>query len=509
MKNSGKVYLIGAGPGDPGLITVKAKRLLSTCDAVVYDHLLPLELVVTLPKRIERYFVGKSTARHFLPQEDINTLLVDLAQQGKRVVRLKGGDPFVFGRGGEEALYLRKKGIPFEVVPGITAGVGVAAYAGIPVTHRKKSVFTIMLTAHEAVDKAESQVPWDWLGRTENGTIIGYMGVKQLSHTVERLISHGMNPETPAALVEKGTTGVQKSITGTLKRLAELASEAHISPPALFIIGEVVPLADKLHWYGNGILSGKKTMVTRPADQAGEMYAMLREAGAEVLPLPTITTEPCKDEAGWKEFPVFINKGANCWLVFTSENGVRYFVSQLFDRGYDYRVLGHFNIAAMGSGTDRALQYHHLKADFIPSSYTSDVLSKELADHIEGTQAYVIRVRGNLGDERVEKALAGAGANVVPLQVYDTQTAEWDAGMRVHFDENKPDIITFTSGSTVTGLVEILGKEKAVEAAGNAVVASIGPMTTRIAKEQGLPVTLEAKTHSVPGLVEAIIKYFS
>ena len=512
MTHEGKVYLVGAGPGDPGLITVRAAQLLRTCDAVVYDRLVPLELVVALPSFIERYFVGKSSDGHSLPQEEINALLVDLAQKGLKVVRLKGGDPFVFGRGGEEALYLKERGIPFEVVPGVTAGVAASAYAGIPVTHRKKSVFTIFLTAHEAADKDEPQIPWDWLGKVKNGSIVGYMGVNQLSSTVQALISAGLSPDTPAALVEKGTTGVQKNVVAVLKDLPELAREKEISPPALFIVGEVVTLADDLTWFGGKILAGKTALVTRPADQAGEMYAMLRGYGAEILPLPTIATSENFDAAGWDALNSIFQQSHpaddKCWLVFTSENGVRYFIHQLLKQNHDFRVLGGFSIAAVGSGTARALNKYGLKADFMPSKATTAALAAELSRHLSGSEAQVIRIRGNLGDDRVEKALQSVGAKVIPLRVYDTFTAKWDAGMWAALDEHTPDIITFTSGSTVTGFVEILGKERAKQLADNALVASIGPLTTQIATEAGIKVNIEAETHSIPELVNAIVGYY-
>ena len=512
MATNGKVFLVGAGPGDPGLVTEKAARLLRSCDAVVYDRLVPLELVVALPSRIERHFVGKSSKGHSLPQDQINTLLVDLARKGSNVVRLKGGDPFVFGRGGEEALYLKERGIPFEVVPGVTAGVAVSAYAGIPVTHRKKSVFTIFLTAHEAEDKNESQIPWDWLGKVRNGSIVGYMGVKQLPRTVEALIASGLSSDTPAALIERGTTGIQKRIVAVLKDLPGLARENKISPPALFIVGEIVTLADDLSWFGVGVLAGKIVMVTRPADQAEEMYAMLRGYGAEILPLPTIATSENRDDPGWDALNSIFRQSRlpddKKWLVFTSENGVRYFIWQLLSQNHDFRALGGFSIAAVGRGTARALDKYGLKADFIPSKATTAALATELSEHLSGSKAKVIRIRGNLGDDRVEKTLQSVGAHVTPLAVYETHRAEWDAGMWAALEEETPDLITFTSGSTVSGLVEILGREQAKRLTDKALVASIGPMTTQIATDAGIEVDLEAETYSVPGLVDAIVRHY-
>lgn len=519
MAAKGKVYLVGAGPGDPGLITVKGAQILKECDAVVYDRLVPLELVVALPPGIERHYVGKSSGQYSLPQNDINSLLERLAGKGLTVVRLKGGDPFIFGRGGEEAYYLKQKGIPYEVIPGVTAGIAAPAYAGIPLTHRGRSVLTIFLTAHEAIDKDEPQVPWEWLGKASNGSIVGYMGVKQLPQTVDNLIRAGMPPETPAALIQRGTTGVQKTATGTLRELPALAERETIRPPALFIIGETVELAGDLAWFGAGILSSKRIWVTRPADQAAEMYHLLRVHGAEVLPLPTIATTnhilPI-DEQCWTDLITVLNtsreaagEGIHRWLVFTSENGVRYFLRQLLDRGYDLRSIGDFSIAAVGSGTGMALSRQGLKADFIPSRATTAALVEELSQRIRGQQNFVLRIRGNMGDDSVEGALRSAGAEVIPLQVYSTATAEWDAGMWAHLDDNPPDVITFTSGSTVTGFIQILSADRARETAADAVVASIGPMTTRIAREAGIEVTIEADEHSIQGLVEAAVKHFS
>lgn len=516
MAAEGKVYLVGAGPGDPGLLTVSAARLLKECDAVVYDRLAPLELVVALPSRIERYYVGKSSERRTLSQEEINGLLVALAQRGLNVVRLKGGDPFMFGRGGEEALYLRKMQIPYEVIPGITAGLAAPAYAGIPVTHRNKSVFAVFLTAHEAGDKEKIQMPWEWLGKARNGTIIGYMGVKQLSQATKMLLAGGMSPGTPAALIERGTTGAQRSIFGTLSDLPRLAEEANISPPALFVIGDVVTLGKDLGWFEGNVLCGKRVMVTRPADQAQELYSLLRSHGAEILPLPTITTAEYDDLRAWDQITSLFTRevtrdesNSDQWLAFTSENGVRYFTAQLAKHGFDHRSLGKFNIAAVGSGTDSALRRKGLRADFIPSRATTSALGEELSRLLVGRDALVIRIRGNLADDRVEKALESAGAGVIPLYVYRTYTAPWDAGMWTLLDDNPPDVIAFTSGSTVTGFTEILGEARAREVANRALVASIGPMTTQIAAKHGIKVNVEAETHSVPGLIEAIVKSVS
>ena len=501
---TGKVYLVGAGPGDPGLITENGRRALEKCDAIVYDHLASLELVVPLGRRVERYYVGKSAGQHTLQQDQIEELLVKLAQEGKTVVRLKGGDPYVFGRGGEEAITLRKNGIPFEIVPGITAGIAGPAYAGIPVTHRKKAVFTIFLTAHEAGDKSASQIPWKLLGGAEHGTIVGYMGVKTLPETVKRLTAEGMSPDTPAALIEKGTTGVQRTIKGTLATIAELAVRENIQPPALFVIGKVVNLRDEIGETGDLPLKGKTIMITRPGDQAGEMYRELRGMGAEILPLPSIATEAAVDFNGWEKFWQ-IDKG---WLVFTSENGVRYFFDYYFRADYDIRSIASFKIAAVGSGTEKALKHYGITADFLPKKYTVNDLAEELGLNYDFADISVIRVRGNLGDDTAERILREAGAKVLPLEVYRTYTPEWDEGMRSVFRKAKIDAVTYTSGSTVKRLKEILGDEEFAGFIAKVPAISIGPMTSKAVRDNGGSVAVEAKVHSIEGVMEAIKECF-
>jgi uroporphyrinogen III methyltransferase/synthase len=508
--HTGKVYLVGAGPGDPGLITVRGRQLLGQCDAVVYDRLIPLELVVTLPASVERHYVGKIAGRHALEQSQINELLARLAQEGRTVVRLKGGDPLVFGRGSEEAAYLKERGIPYELVPGVTAGLAASACTGIPVTHRGKSVYVVMITAHEAGEKQELQVPWDWLAQSRNGTLVGYMGVTQLPQVTQRLMEGGMDPGTPAAMIERGATARQRIVTGTLADLPRRVQDAGITPPALFIIGEVVSFHADLDWIRPGPLWGKKVMVTRPADQAGEMYGLLRELGAYVMPFPTIATREHEDLQGWEELAPFFEAPEaprSGWLVCTSENGVRYFLRQFLKR-YDYRALAGFRIAAVGAGTSRELARCGLRADFLPSQATTAALAKELAPRAAQTAATVIRVRGNLGDDRVESALESAGAKVHVLQVYATSTAPWDEGLRTHLDRNAPDVVTFTSGSSCTGLIEILGANRARELTAAALVASIGPSTSQVIRAAGLKVDLEAQIHSVPGLVAALAEHF-
>jgi len=497
----GTVYLTGAGPGDPGLITEKALTALKKCHAVVYDHLVSLELIVTLPKTVERYYVGKSAGKHTLKQEEINQLLVDLAKLGKTVVRLKGGDPYVFGRGGEEAMFLRENGVPFEIIPGITAGIAVPAYAGVPVTFRNLSSYVILLTAHEAADKEQSDLPWELLSRADKGTIVGYMGVKTLPVLMQNLIDKGLDPETPVMVVEKGSLGTQKSVTGTVAAISDLELQANIQPPALFVIGKVAQLQDKLLLLRDLPLRGKTIMVTRPADQAQDTYRRLRELGAEVLPLPVITTEPSVDYPGWEKF-WGIEGG---WLVFTSENGVRYFFRHYFTAGCDLRTLAKFRIAAVGSGTEKMLNAYGLAADFLPKKFTVKDLAEELCLNHTLSGIEVIRIRGNLGDETAENVFRVAGAKVLQLVVYRTDTAKWDEGMFAAFRDAQIDFVTFTSSSTVLKLKEILGETEFDRFIRQIPAISIGPMTSQTIYQCGGIIAAEAKIHTIEGMLEALL----
>ena len=501
----GKIYLIGAGPGDPGLITVKAKNALNSCDVVVYDHLVSMELIVTLPSHVQRIYAGKSAGKHHLPQDEINGLLLKLASEGKTVARLKGGDPFVFGRGGEEALFLREHGVKVEIIPGLTAGTAALSGAGIPLTHRNLSSYAILLTAHEAMDKEQSDLPFKLLIQTEKGTIVGYMGVKTLPVITEKLLTGGMDGETPAAVIERGTLRTQRVIVGTLYDIAEKASQASVSPPALFVIGDVVKLRNKIVQTDDKPLAGKTIMVTRPAHQGVDMYRRLRELGAEPLALPTINVDIHFAERAWSVFKV-IDEGI---LVFTSENGVNCFFRCMMNAGLDRRRLGRFAIAAVGHGTGKALMEHGISADFIPSKFTVQTLAEELLDKFDWEGTNVVRVRGSLGEPIIENTLKEAGANVLPLQVYTTTTAVWDEGMFAAYREAKIDAVTFTSGSTITGLREILGEDEFQRFLASTPAISIGPMTSEVLRGYGGEPAVEAEVHSIEGVVEALFSHFN
>lgn len=505
MAESGIVYLIGAGPGSPDLITVRGLELLSRADAVVYDNLIPAELIVRLPEAVEKIYVGKQADRHTLPQDQINELLVRLAGEGKTVARLKGADPLVFGRGGEEADYLKENDIPFEIVPGITAAGGATAYSGIPCTDRRLAAWALLATGHKAADEQLPTVPWEWVAQAKNGTLIIYMGVGQVRSIVSSLMEGGLEADTPAAIVERATLPTQRVYTGVLSKLPDIVEDESIHPPALFIVGKTVTLRDRIEWFGRRPLHGKRIMVLRPADQAMTVYASLRELGAEVLPYPTIATRPSMDQSAWQSVREI--DAAERWMVFTSENGVRYFMAQFPRIVGDLRALAQYHIAAVGVGTARALAQYGLQPDFVPDKATVAELGRQLADKHKMAGAQVIRIEGNLSDETIPNTLQEAGADVFRLRVYETYHPVWADGLTERLLTHRPDIIMFTSGSTVDGLFGILSDDDIKLLTRDAALASIGPSTSNRIRSKGLKVAIEAKEHSLPGMIDEIMAY--
>jgi uroporphyrinogen III methyltransferase/synthase len=506
---TGMVTLIGAGPGDPGLITVKGLKALHECDVVVYDNLIPDELIVSLPGRIERQYVGKKAGHHSLSQDRINQLMVDLVRSGKKVARLKGGDPFVFGRGGEEARYLKVHGVRYEVIPGVTAGVAGLGYGGIPCTDRTEASSVTFVTGHRALDKEQPTVSWNWLAGLTGGTLVIYMGVGEIEIIVGRLISSGMSPQTPSAVIERATLPTQRVVTSTLLSLPQTVKSNDVKPPALVVIGEVVNLRSLVDWFDGKPLVGLRVMVTRPADQAGQLYASLRDLGAEPMSYPTIATRENIDQKAWTEIKdATADNGVNRWLVFTSENGVRYFLRQVREQVGDIRWLGNFKIAAIGSGTERALKRFSLKADFMPSVATVAELAHQMAAELCLTASQVIRVQGNLSDETVTNVLTKAGASVTGLTVYETYTPAWPDEFKEKLLESPPDVIMFSSGSTASGLCEHLSKKELAQVSNKATIVTIGPMTSKVVESSGMKVTLETKEHSIPAMIEALLEYY-
>ncbi len=506
-EKQGKVYLIGAGPGHPELITVRGQRLLQECDAVVYDYLLADELIVLLPESVARHYVGKRAGQHTLPQDEINALLVTLAAGGKNVARLKGGDPFVFGRGGEEAQYLKDNGIAFEIVPGVTAGVAAPAFCGIPGTDRRRAPYIIFATGHEASDKDTANLNWQQLAAAHDGTLVIYMGVKQVAANITRLISGGWAPETPAAIIRRGTYADQQSWLGTLESLPQLVAEHQIKPPVLFVIGKVVELQPELEWFKGLPLLGKRIMVTRPAAQAEPLYRQLRDLGAEVLTYPTIKISEKNDTQGWIGFSSIA--APHRWLVFTSANGVRFFLKQFVERYGDIRKLSEFRIAAIGSGSERALHEYNLRADFIPSEATVATLTAEFVGEQQLDNTAVVRVRGDLADKAFEEGMARMQVHCVPLTLYRTESVSWSEGLKEKLLENRPDAAIFSSSSTVAGLRHNLAQDEIKRSMKDCAIISIGPVTSDALRDTELPITAEARVHTVPGLVETLLKHFA
>jgi len=510
MKSSqkpGKVYLIGTGPGDPDLITVRGLKLAHKCEVVLYDSLIPDEIIVTLPQTVERVFVGKRGGKPSMSQDEINELILKFAEEGKSVARLKGADPLIFGRGAEEACFLHKHGIEFEIVPGITAGIAASAYAGVPCTERHLASTLIFVTGHKAQDKNSSSVDWKWLAEAHKSTIVIYMGVSQIGIITSRLIEHGMSPDTPAAVIERGTTSTQRVFESSLKDLTDTVDANNVTAPSLFVIGEVVKLREHLEWFKGKPLLGKRIMVTRPSHQAVETYQQLRDLGAEVLPYPTISITAVENDSGWDMFERL--RGGEKWLVFTSENGVEFFLQQFLERGHDIRWLGGFKVAAVGTGTSRALQRHHIKPDFVPGEATVAAFAGEFAEALNLKDTSVVRVRGNLADQTFEKTAEDAGADVIPVEVYKTEYNIWPTGLKNKLLEYPPDAVMFTSGSTVEGLFENLNESEIEQLLGSAALFSIGPSTTAKLSAHGLKIARECGIHNIAEIVNSILDYFS
>ncbi len=500
--DAGKVYLVGAGPGDPGLITVKGQKLLESCDVVVYDNLIPDELIVTLPAKIEKHYVGKRGGKTCISQDEINELLLRLARDGKKVVRLKGSDPIIFGRGGEEARYLKEHDIPFEIIPGVTAAVAASAYAGIPLTDREKASFVIFATGHKAKDKEISSVPWRQIAGLPGGTLAIYMGVSEIANITKELLDGGMDASTPAAIIERGTYPTSRTVISTLGKLSDDAVQNNIKSPAVIFIGRTIEFNKSMEWMATRPLLGKRVMVTRPGHQATPMYDLLRSYGAEVLPYPTIAIKEIIDESGWKQLQECTSEKK--WLLFTSENGVEFFLKQYLERHKDIRTLSQYKIARMGFGTLRALQKHRLGEDYAPEKSSSLALAEGLAAQPGIKDSTVVRVTGAMDVDPVAKILETAGAEVIPLIVYKATFSYWpDEAKEKHF-EYPPDYIVFTSGRSVDGFMVNLDKLELGRLLDTAKIVSIGRTTSKVIESYGLKVDYEAKFPSIESVVDEL-----
>lgn len=503
--SSGKVYIIGAGPGDRDLITVKGLKKLKEAEVIIYDYLANLELLEECAPGSERLYVGKMGGNHAKSQDEINTLLVTKAREGKIVARLKGGDPFVFGRGGEEALELASRGIRFEIIPGITAAVAAAAYAGIPLTHRGLASTAALVTGHEDPGKAESDMDWQALG-AGSGTLAFYMGVKNLSAIAGQLMKHGRKADTPVALIRWGTLNCQETLTGTLEDISERAREARFAPPAILLVGDVVTLRERLRWFDTRPLFGRRIVVTRSRAQASDLSSSLRDLGAQVSELPTIDIEPVEDFTALDR--AFRGLSSFSWIVFTSVNSVQIFFSRLLAAGLDSRALGGVRIAAVGPVT-ASIERFGLVPDLVPERFTSEETLKvfrALKDDYRGEK--ILFPGSEIARDLLPAGLEAMGAEVVRIPVYRNLVPEY-SGDTLDKILAEADLVTFTSSSTVTNLASILREHGREEYLKRIRGASIGPVTSGTAKQLGIAVTLEAGTQTIRGLVEAIENYLT
>jgi len=500
MPNS-LVYLVGAGPGGLGLVTLKAKEVIASADVIVYDRLIPEGALSWARPDAELIYVGKLPDRHTLKQEEINRLLVEKAREGKVVCRLKGGDPFVFGRGGEEALALVEAGLPFEVVPGVTAGVGGPAYAGFPVTHRGLATSVAFVTGHEDPTKDESAVNWVGLA-TGVDTLVFYMGIGNLPLIVGKLIEHGRPANTPAAVIARATTAAQRVATGPLSDIARLAEDAAIQPPALLVVGEVVRLREHLQWFENRPLSGWRVLVTRTREQAGVLSESLAALGAVPIEVPLIETQALDSyetlDGALRRMPGFD------WLVFTSANGVAAVLARLRALGMDVRDLKGPRVAAIGPGTAQPLEAVGVRVDLLPPRFVAESLAEALqAQGLQGKR--VLLARAEEARDVLPEALTSAGAEVTVAPCYRTVPAA-GAGekLRELLTEGQIDVLTFASSSAVTAFAASLGGAGLGELLADVTVACIGPVTARTAEELGLAVQVMPEEHTIPGLVAAL-----
>jgi uroporphyrinogen III methyltransferase / synthase len=502
----GTVFLVGAGPGDPGLLTVRAKELLDSAEAIVYDALVPQEVIAAAADADtppELHYVGKRGGdRRSVAQEDITALLIALARQGKRVIRLKGGDPFVFGRGGEEAQALFEADVKFEVVPGITAGIAAPAYAGIPVTHRGRATSVTLVTGHEDPLKGGGQTNWSALAKlaTAGGTVVIYMGVKTLGNVVGALLRAGLDVSVPAAAVSHGTQGAQRTVVATVGTVEDEITRQRLGAPMVVVFGWTVLLRDEVAWFEGRPLFGKTIVVTRAAQQAGTLSRMLREKGASVMEMPA-TRIARLDTAGLQEAIERLRDFQ--WLVFTSQNGVALFWEQLVASSRDARALAHCRIAAVGPGTAGALLERGIVVDLVPERFVAEGLLEVLRTRDDVAGSSVLYVTAEGARDVLRSGLEEMGAAVHVIQAYrSVRDGRGADRLRDALNDGKVNYVTLTSASAVRAFIALVGEEAAQKAR----LASIGPATSAAAREAGLDVAVEARESTLNALVAAIEK---
>ena len=505
---AGRVFLVGAGPGDPGLITVKGRECIARADVVIYDHLANSAMLAWAAEGAELIYVGKRGGSHTMAQADINSLIAARAREGKKVVRLKGGDPFIFGRGGEEAEVLAAEGIAFEVVPGITSAIAVPAYAGIPLTHRDYTSTVAFVTGHEDPGKSQSSIDWDKLA-TGVGTLVFLMGMGNLESITSRLMAAGRSPGTPVAVIRQGTVPAQRTIVGTLATISRLAEEKRMKPPAVIVVGGVVSLRDRLDWFESRPLFGRRIVVTRARAQASGFLSMLEALGAECVEFPTIQVVP---PDSWEMVDNAIaSSDTFTWLIFTSANGVEFFLSRLGEAGGDVRDLKGVRIGAIGPKTAMVLEKVGIRPDLIPDEYRTEALADALKERgVNGARILVARAAEARDVLPLELEAAGAVVTVAP--VYRTiRPDQGTSRVRGLLAEGAVDAVTFTSSSTVVNFTEMFGDDGplVVEWMKRTAVACIGPVTADTARRRGFEVAFTAEPYTIEALCSGLISYFA
>ena len=494
--SNGKVYLVGAGPGDARLLTLRAADLIATADLVALDALVSKDIAARIPKTTEIVYVGKRASAHALPQDQINRLLIDEAKKGRRVVRLKGGDPFVFGRGGEEAEEIVAAGVPVEIVPGISSSIAGPAYAGIPVTHRSYATSVTLVTGHEADES--TGIKWSALAQLD-GTIVFMMGFANLPVIAQKLTENGMSADRPVAVISNGTRAEQRTVAGTLRNIEARVKEANLPTPALIVVGEVVKLHDVINWFETKPLFGKRVIVTRAREQASQLLELFADSGASVLQFPTIEIAPPQS---WSSLDAAIDAKYDL-LVFSSIHGVRNFFERLFAKKKDARTLP--RIAAVGDTTAAELRAHGVIPDLVPEKFQSIALLPLLAQDQRGTRTAVIRAEEG-ADELIEE-LRRRGGTVDLAIAYRTVAVESDlAELRDLIARNAIDVVTFTSGSTVEHFFSRLTAEERGKVFEQAMIASIGPVTSEAIRRYGRGPDVESKQASVQALHDAVVQ---
>jgi uroporphyrinogen III methyltransferase/synthase len=501
MTEKGRVSIIGAGPGDPGLITLRGVQCIREADVIVYDHLVSPEILRHASRKARLIYAGKQGGKHTISQGEINDLLVAEAERGAIVARLKGGDPFIFGRGGEEAEILRSAGIPFEVVPGISSAIAVPAYAGIPLTHRSHTASVAFVTGHEDPTKGKSNLDWPKLAGM--GTLVVLMAIKNLSAVTANLIRHGKDAATPAALIRWGTTPDQETLTGTLDDIARKAEENGFAPPSILVVGGVVALRGTLNWFETKPLFGRGIVITRPEAQAEGFGELLRAAGARVISFPVIRVAPPET---WEKLDEALGRIEDYrWIIFTSANGVAFFFRRLRERGRDIRDLKGIRIAAIGPATASAVEALGIRVDLVPQEFISEGVVKAFAgEDLRGSR--VLLPRAAEARDVIPEGLAALGARCDIATTYRTVRSDRTASeLAPLFADGKVDAITFTSPSTVNNFLGIMGPDFRLPRGVR--IACIGPVTAAAARKAGLPVDILQERFTIPGMVSALKSY--